>query len=412
MWAQMPPAPFVESPSAILPATRAPLWLIEPPQDGMVIVRIPGVAEPEPSDWRARLKTSLRQLPGVMVVGAKRLASDGRLFSMGEFVIHPKGFHHLGRGVSAEAYRFPQEVDTIAGGVFAVDQEAFEAVGGDDLLVGQLGALELGLIMRRTGGRCVAVPDVLVTECFTPQPDAQERTSFIDRWGFDWRIADLDVVRQAYSGTGLLWNVRLHGSALPFDKYRHRPAMHWASYEQAEPFRRRADHLAQLVAQTTASGHVLDLGCGDGLFSHLIAQRGLEVIGLDPEPVAIEQAEAQTANQRYPGPPPRFIVGCGEELPLDDGSVQTVVMFDVIEHLPNPLASLRALARVLAPGGHLVISTPAWHYGQWSDPVYHVCEYTMGELVGQVQAIPGLHVVKTGMIKGIYRDLIVMAERT
>ena len=37
-------------------------------------------------------------------------------------------------------------------------------------------------------------------------------------------------------------------------------------------------------------GQVLDLGCGDGLFSHLFALRGGEVIGVDTEPAAIEQA--------------------------------------------------------------------------------------------------------------------------
>ncbi len=60
----------------------------------------------------------------------------------------------------------------------------------------------------------------------------------------------------------------------------------------------------------------------------------------------------------------------------------------------------------------MVLSTPAWAYGGWSDPVYHVCEYTEGELIEQIGATSGLEVVTTGMIKGLYRDLVVGARKT
>ena len=397
-------------------------WIVELPEDGMVVVRGATAARPEPDDWRDRFRATLRQGPGVKAVGAKRLGPDGRVFSMGEFVVHPKGFHHLGRGAAAEAYRFPEEVDAVAGGLLAVDGPAFEAAGGRDALHGQLGALELGLRVRRAGGRCVTIPDVVVEDCFHPDPAEAERADFQRRWGFDWRIADLDVVRRTYEGAGLLWNVRFNGRPMPFEKYRSRPAMHWSSYEQVEPFRRRADHLVHVAVQSAApgspgdpeagvaTGPVLDLGCGDGLFSHLLARKGLEVIGIDPEPEAIEQARALVARQQYPGPAPRFAVGRGEALPFDDGAMRLVVMFDVIEHLLNPAASLRAVARVLDRQGRLVVSTPAQQLGAWSDPVYHVCEYTMDELVSQLQAA-GFEVATTGMIKGIYRDLVVVAGR-
>ena len=412
MWALMSVADSLATRSASGTSPREDPWMVELPEDGMVVVRGATAARPEPDDWRCRFQATLRQMPGVKVVGAKRLAPGGQVFSMGELVVHPKGFHHLGRGVAAEAYRFPEEVDAVAGGLLAVDGQAFEAAGGRDALHGQFGALELGLRVRRAGGRCVTIPDVVVEDCFCPDPAEDERAGFLRRWGFDWRIADLDVVRRTYEGTGLLWNVRFHGRPRPFEKYRSRPAMHWSSYEQVEPFRRRADHLAHVAVQSAgsgtpgdpgagaATGPVLDLGCGDGLFSHLLARKGLEVIGIDPEPEAIEQARALVARQRYPGPAP----------PFDDGAMRLVVMFDVIEHLLNPAASLRAVARVLDRQGRLVVSTPAQQLGAWSDPVYHVCEYTMDELVGQLQAA-GFEVANTGMIKGVYRDLIVVAGR-
>ena len=408
MWALMSVADSLATRTASGTSPREDPWIVELPEDGMVVVRGATAARPEPDDWRRRFRATLRQVPGVKAVGAKRLSPGGQVFSMGELVVHPKGFHHLGRGTGAEAYRFPEEVDAVAGGLLAVDEQAFEAAGGRDALHGQLGALELGLRVLRAGGRCVTIPDVIVEDCFCPDPAEDERTDFRRRWGFDWRIADLDVVRRTYEGTGLLWNVRFHGRPMPFEKYRSRPAMHWSSYEQVESFRRRADHLAQVAVQSAATGPVLDLGCGDGLFSHLLARKGLEVIGIDPEAEAIEQARALVARQQYPGPAPRFAVGRGEALPFDDDAMRLVVMFDVIEHLMNPAASLRAVARVLDRKGRLVVSTPAQQLGAWSDPVYHVCEYTMDELVGQLQAA-GFEVADTGMVKGVYRDLVVVA---
>ena len=89
------------------------VWLTNQPQPRI-----------EPSDWRQRMTDALQSWFGVVAVGAKRLSSEGRVFSMGEFVIHPKGIHHLGQGTPAAAIRFPEEADAIAGGVRAVEAHA------------------------------------------------------------------------------------------------------------------------------------------------------------------------------------------------------------------------------------------------------------------------------------------------
>ncbi|MHC4990425.1 MAG: class I SAM-dependent methyltransferase, partial [Planctomycetota bacterium] len=155
----------------------------------------------------------------------------------------------------------------------------------------------------------------------------------------------------------------------------------------------------------------LDLGCGDGLFSHLIARRGIPVLGLEPERGAVDLARRLTSDQDYPRETPRFMEAEGGSIPVEAGQVSGVAMFDVIEHLSNPVGVLRECARVLAPGGHLIVTTPAWELGRWSDPDYHVCEYTEAELVDQIQAATALQVVTTGRVGGIYRDVIVVARR-
>jgi 2-polyprenyl-3-methyl-5-hydroxy-6-metoxy-1,4-benzoquinol methylase len=410
-------------------ATRG--WSIERHGDA-VILTSPASHGARPAGWRDLLLDALRSMPGVAMVGGKRLDARGRIHSMGEFLIHPKGFHHLGRGTEGAAYRFPEEVDAVCGGVVAARAGALNAAAGGagertarPIGAGELSMVDLCLSIRAAGRRIIAIPHVEVEDEFTPAPAAAECAAFRDRWGFDWRAADLDVVRRLHAGTGLLWNVRFHAPPMPFEKYTQRPALHWTSYETVEPYRRRADHLVGLVRRVTVGGgRVLDLGCGDGLFTALMARAGLDATGVDPEQPALDQAARRCAAAAAAAPraqggaggsleaaAPRFVRGNGEELPCADESIDTVAMFDVIEHLPNPVAVLREVTRVLVPGGHLVISTPCWQFGGSSDAVYHVCEYTMEELVRQVEAGAGMQVVDTGRIGGVYRDLLVVARR-
>ncbi|MFG0251716.1 MAG: class I SAM-dependent methyltransferase, partial [Phycisphaerales bacterium JB038] len=137
--------------------------------------------------------------------------------------------------------------------------------------------------------------------------------------------------------------------------------------------------------------------------------------GLDPASTAIEQAREQCSKQRYPGKTPTFDLGAAEAMPYPDATFRVVFMLDVIEHLPNPVRVLREAARVLRPQGRLLITTPAWQYGAWSDPVYHVDEYTAEELVRQVTAATR-HNVPLGRadlstIGGVYRDLVLITQR-
>jgi len=101
---------------------------------------------------------------------------------------------------------------------------------------------------------------------------------------------------------------------------------------------------------------VLDAACGEGYGTALLASVAAEALGVDLDPAAIEHARS-----RYAGPPKlRFEAGSVTALPLADACMDVVVSFETIEHIPaaDQPRMLAEFARVLAPGGLLVLSSP------------------------------------------------------
>ena len=119
---------IVDAESAAAGKLRSGRWLIIRAGEETAIFRNGHARSPEPEGWRDVLTAMLRTIPGVVAVGAKRLASDGRIFPMGEFVVHPKSFHHHRQGVDRRCFRFPEEADVITGGVMAIDRGEIKGV--------------------------------------------------------------------------------------------------------------------------------------------------------------------------------------------------------------------------------------------------------------------------------------------
>ena len=101
--------------------------------------------------------------------------------------------------------------------------------------------------------------------------------------------------------------------------------------------------------------HVLDLGCGGGLTTACLAQRGAMVVGVDLSPASLRVASRQTRG--YGHPAPTFVCGRAEVLPFVDASFDVVWCTDVLEHLPELPAALTQIARVLKPGGLFLYDT-------------------------------------------------------
>jgi SAM-dependent methyltransferase len=102
----------------------------------------------------------------------------------------------------------------------------------------------------------------------------------------------------------------------------------------------------------TDKGHVrlLDVGCGTGLFLHLAQQRGLRVKGIELSGSAAAYARHNYALDVQEG--------TVESVELAPQSFDIITMWHVLEHLPDPVATLRHLDAALAPGGLLLAGVP------------------------------------------------------
>lgn len=108
------------------------------------------------------------------------------------------------------------------------------------------------------------------------------------------------------------------------------------------------DILARLPA-----GHALDVACGTGRYAEFLAKQGHDVAGVDSSPPMLARARV-----KLPGVP--FVEGEVVDLPFEAESFDLVVCGLAVVHQPNLDAVLAEFARVVRPGGHVVISDIHW----------------------------------------------------
>lgn len=123
-----------------------------------------------------------------------------------------------------------------------------------------------------------------------------------------------------------------------------------------------------------ARGRLLDLGCGMvpfyGMYKDLVT-----------ETVCIDWAHSLHANPHLD-----LVADLNEPFPLPDASFDTVLCSDVLEHIAEPQAFLRETARVLKPGGTLLLMVPFfyWLHEQPHD-YYRYTEFALRRLLGQAR---------------------------
>lgn len=132
--------------------------------------------------------------------------------------------------------------------------------------------------------------------------------------------------------------------------------------------RRRAHMRFLELFPPSASGRLLDIGCGLGYFMASAAAAGWDAYGCDTSERWARRAATETGTPDH--------VACCEPVPgLFGGSFAMITVWDVLEHIHDPLPFLRAAAQLLAPHGRLFIRTPniAWVY-----PTYALRRHLLG----------------------------------
>ena len=111
-------------------------------------------------------------------------------------------------------------------------------------------------------------------------------------------------------------------------------------------------------SQLGPNDSILDLGCGKGFQTQVLARSCRSAVGLDVSEKQIEQARFFLRHS-YVEKKVKFIAGRLEDVRLPSESFDRVFSFCVLEHIPNLDQVLRELARVLKPGGELHASVDA-----------------------------------------------------
>ena len=149
------------------------------------------------------------------------------------------------------------------------------------------------------------------------------------------------------------------------------PAIRWLTERWVD----RLDQMLGRVASDprTTSKRALEVGCGEGVIAEKLMKHWDEVVGFDLPDAGLRQEW-----QARPGP--RYLHADAHKLPFRDDQFDVVVAVEVLEHLTDPEAGLREMARV--GSGHLVVSVPR-------EPIFRGSNLVAGRYVKDLGNTPG-----------------------
>lgn len=149
------------------------------------------------------------------------------------------------------------------------------------------------------------------------------------------------------------------------DRYTHG---HAESVLRSHRWRTAENSAGYLLGALRPGQSLLDIGCGPGNITVGLARavEPGEVVGVDLAQGIIDRARADAAHENLANL--SFRVADTYELDFDDGTFDVVHAHQVLQHLGDPVAALREMRRVLAPGGHLAVRDGDYKAFMWSPP--------------------------------------------
>jgi len=194
------------------------------------------------------------------------------------------------------------------------------------------------------------------------------------------------------------------------------PSYVWRAGQQ-----RRFDMILQAAGERI-KGHILENGCGVGMYVEHLSPFGGTVIGLEYDFERAAQARTRS---------PLIFNAAGESVPLPASTFDLILSHEVIEHVQDDRAAIREMVRILKPGGRIALFCPNRGYPfethgiYWKDRYYfgnklfvnylprlwrdrlapHVRVYTKRDLLKLFEALPVRFIEQT-VIFGAYDNLI------
>jgi 2-polyprenyl-3-methyl-5-hydroxy-6-metoxy-1,4-benzoquinol methylase len=201
----------------------------------------------------------------------------------------------------------------------------------------------------------------------------------LNRWG-PWALRrTLGPVLPGSRWFGLFPSQGLIAESRPAPRDGGRRALetHFERWDSDSDF--RGGSLDRLVASVLPIGRTLDIGCGTGGLTVELMRHGHEVVSQDASPAIAELCRRHLEEQGLPTGNVR--VGLIEDIAADE-RYDNVVALDVIEHIEDDGAAVRAMRDLLAPHGRLLVSVPAISrlYGPKDVAIGHFRRYDRDQL--------------------------------
>jgi len=169
-------------------------------------------------------------------------------------------------------------------------------------------------------------------------------------------------------------------------------------YEKESTGRNRtARRHLKIVTNYVPRGRLLDVGCASGAFLSCAVEQGFEVIGVEPSRILCSKAQERLRGRGT-------ILCCDlQNADLAEASMDALTLWDVLEHVPDPLAFLGRCAALVRPGGYVVANVPdleSWQArvlgGRWPLLLAEHLNYFSRKSLALAGEICQLHAVRFG----------------
>ena len=148
----------------------------------------------------------------------------------------------------------------------------------------------------------------------------------------------------------------LNSDAAEIAKFEAAAHRFWDLDGEFKPLHKLNPVRARYVAErcTLAGSSVLDVGCGGGLLAESLARAGARVTAIDLAPSMVETARLHALDS---GLTIDYRVEDAEQLLKTPGKFDVITCMEMLEHVPNPAATVAVFGKLVRPGGHVFIST-------------------------------------------------------